>query len=864
MKTERPIDHVRTSAGRGFWKKGRLALIAAGLMLSGSTAFMSCTEYDLDERTPEGWGQSIYSWLSSQGNFTNTVRLIDDLNYHDEMAKTGSMTLFAADDAAFERFYANNSWGVKSYDDLTMSQRKLLLYGSMLPNSMQLSALSNVMGNPPREGECLRRFAFSSPFDSVAVLGRDQMPDNPFWKAYRESGDSIVCLTDNTETTLLLFVEKLLQNQRITNSDYDFLFNRKSERQPGDASINGVQVSNPNIRCSNGFIHQLADVITPLPNMAEVIRSKKNLCSQYNTLLERFCAPYPEENPKSSGSLTMQYNYLYEKNVDTVYQKRFFAEKSQNGKKVETAPYSGTIEAWLKFDPEWNSYYSGDADVSGNGHIQRNMAVMLVPSNKAMQEYWENGTGRILREQYGSWDNVPNNVIAKLINNNMLSSFVGSVPSKFNSILNTENDPMGVKIEHIDSVFLACNGAIYVTNKVYSPNTFVSVLFPALTNEALKILNWGAERLQYDIYLNSLNARYSLFIPDNGAFLEYIDPCSYGKSVTQLFRFHYDPTKPDFADRVWADIWNYDVETGEILDSITKASGSQVENRLNDILENHIVIGDVEDGNEYYRTKGGTEIRVRNVAGGEGQMTVEGSYQINEGSPITVKRIYNQTSDGNGKSYVISSEPIMSTRQTVYNILDSHEEFSKFKELLLGSSLLEEKHNGKYATAGLNISVFNTYHYTIYVPTNESIEALQKEGKLSSWDIVANLQEAGNLDGAAKDSAQITDFLKYHIQDKALFIGAEDENDTFETALIDPTTDRFFRIDATLNKDGLSVKDNMGNTRHVVTTNKSLYNQMAREYQYQESDASKVKSINMIETTSSAVIHLIDQPLFYK
>jgi len=842
---------------RQFWKRGRHLLLAAGLVLASTGGLMSCSEYDLDERTPDGWGSSIYSWLAEQGNYTNTVRLIDDLNYVNVLAKTGSKTLFVADDAAYQRFYQNNSWGVHSYDQLSLSQKKLLLYGSMMDNSMQLNSLPSVEGNPPREGECIRRFASSSTWDSVTVLRPSQMPDNPYWKPYKEGGRTIVCLMDNTDKTLVQFIEKLLVNKRITNSDYDFLFNNTTQRKAGDASINGVQVLNPNIKCSNGFIHQMAEVITPLPNMAEVIKSKPN-ASDYNRLLERFCAPYPDLHPEQAGSLTSNYNSEYGTSVDTVFEKRFFAEKSQKGNKVTTAPYNKKINAWLKFDPEWNSYYAGLNDKGGNTALQSDMAVMMVPSNKAMDEYWNNGTGKILNDQYGSWENVPDDVVAELINNNMLSSFVISVPSKFQSILNKDNDPMGVTTQDIDSVYLACNGAIYLTNRVYSPNSFVSVLFPALTNEKMKILYWGAKQLQYDVYLNSLNARYSLFIPDNDAMLDYIDPCSYGKSRTQLFRFHYDPEKTDEADRVWASIWNYDVETGEVLDSVRKATSAQVLNRLKDILETHIVIGDVEDGHEYYRTKGGTEIRVANVKDGENGMTVEGSYQVNHSQPVAVSRIYDQTKGGNGKSYILSSEPLMSTRLTVYDILDSHDEYSEFKSLLLGSGLLETIHNKNYATAGQNISSFNTYHYTIYVPTNESIRQLQQQGKLSTWEQVAQDEENGDLSALTRDSLTIMNFLKYHIQDKALFVGSQEESDDFETALIDPVTERFYRIGAELTSGGLTLKDNAGNTRKVLTGNRSLYNQMAREYQYQQKDASNAENI---ETSSSAVIHLIDGPL---
>ena len=850
MKTERQI-----------WKRSRHWLLATGLLFSSGSILTSCSDYDLDDRTPEGWGASIYSWLDEQGNYTNTVRLINELGYREVLAKTGSKTLFVADDEAYQRFYQNNTWGVHSYEQLSESQKKLLLRGSMIDNSMQLHNLSSVEGNPPREGEAMRRLASSSPFDSVTVMKPVDMPDNPYWKWYRDNGKTIVCMTDNSTTTLLQFIEKQLVNKKITNADYDFLYNGKTQRKPGDASINGVQVAEANIKCSNGFIHRMAEVVAPLPNMAELIRQKP-VASQFNKLLERFCAPYPCDEATRT-----QYNYLYGADVDTVFQKRFFSEKSQGGIAVNMTPRRGTVPGKLKFDPEWNAYYAGLNDQGGNIALQRDMAVMMVPSNQALDEYWTSGAGKALRDNYGTWESVPDNVIEELINNNMLSSFVSSVPSKFDGILNDANDPMGVVPEAIDSVWLGCNGAVYLTNHVYSPTRYVSVLAPALFNETMSIINWAVDKstLQYDVYLNSLNAYYSFFIPSNKGLLEYIDPCSYGKSMTQLFRFHYDDSKVNWNDKVWASIWNYDVLTGEVGDSIGLADNYQIRNRLKDILETHIVIGNVEDGHEYYRTKGGTEIRVKNANLGAGGMTVEGSYQVNEGEPLHVNYIYDQTDGGNGKCYILDNQPILGTRITVDSILGQHPEFARFRELMqTGDSILEQVHNERNATAGTNVRSFNTYHYTVYVPTNESIEALQKQGKLPTVDQVANLEDANDTEGALQLKRKIADFVKYHIQDNALFIGAERDTADFETAVIDPKTKRFYRLTATLSDTGIDLEDQACKkdpTRqhpHVVTTDPRLFNLMAREFQY---NSKLARDAANIETSSSAVIHLIDKPL---
>ena len=853
MKTERLLNPEGLHAKR-FWMRGRhWKMWVVAMALAGGGLASSCSQYDLDERTPDGWGESIYSWLDDQGNYTTTVQMINDLGYREVLSKTGSKTLFVADDAAYERFFRNNAWGVSSYGQLSTSQKKLLLFGSMMDNSMQISSLPSVEGNPPREGEAMRRYASSSPFDSVAVLSAGQMPDNPYWRRYRESGKSMVCMLDNSTVPLVQFIEKQLVNKRITNDDYDFIYNMTTHRQPGDASINGVQVDEPNIKCSNGFIHKMADVVTPLPNMAELLRRKPNV-SLFNGLLERYCAPYPLDE-----ATTTQYNYLYNTQVDTVFQKRFFSLKSQDGDAVDHTPDNAAVNGQLKFDPEWNAYYAGLNDQGGNIVMQRDMAVMMVPSNEALEKYWNEGAGKVLRDYYGSWDNVPDDVVAKLINNNMLSSFISSVPSKFQNILNDANDPMGVEQAAIDSVWLGCNGAIYLTNTVYSPTAYVSVSFPALINETMRIMYWGIEDLQYNVYLNSLNSYYSFFIPTNESLLQYVDPCSYGKGQTQLMRFHYDASKVNKQERVWASIWNYNPETGEIGDSIDKVTDYYViRNRLKDILDTHIVIGNVEDGHTFYRTKGGTEIRVRNAQAGAGGMTVEGSYQMNEGQPINVSYIYDQTDGGNGKSYILRSEPILGTRQTVRDVLASHEEFSKFLELMDGSGLFEMIHNKRNATAGQNISTFNTYHYTVYVPSNESIEALQRAGKLSSWEIVDRFEEEGNLTAKSRDSLQIMNFLKYHIQDNALYIGAEGESGDFETAVVDPKTERFYRVNAVLGADGITLRDHAGNTRRVVTSDERLYNLVAREFQYNTTDAMQA---TQIETSSSAVIHLINEPL---
>lgn len=871
MLFNNPFTHCRRSLSSSAFRRGRTLAVAVALAVAG--VFSSCTDkYDLDEKTPSNWGASIYDCLKDRGNFQNMVRIIDDLGYAQVLGQTGSKTLFCANDDAFNAFYQSNAWGVGSYEQLSPAQKKLILFGSMINNSYQLNYLANTEGNV--EGNCMRRASAIGSYDTIPLMRPSEMPETKYWQRYRDR-EYLVCMQDMSNVPIVHFIEKYLANHKMTNEDYDFLNNHNTSRQAGEATFNGCNVIEEDVRCSNGFINVVDKVLTPLPNMAELIARQPD-ATIFSHMLDRFAAPY------YIGDQEMEAYNAIDANVrtDSVFEKKYFSEKSRGGEVTQT-PDQQSIPGKLSYDPGWNSLITTGANsaLSAETALQQDMAMMTVPTDAALTEYFNNGPGIVLKERYGSWDNVPEDVIQELINNNMHQSLVNSVPSKFGTMLNDANDPLGIEEKDIERVELGCNGALYMTNRVFSPTTYVSVMYPCIVNENLKILRWGVENQNYSTYLNSLNSRYSFFVPSNGAMLTYIDPVAYGQTQTLLLEFHYDDTKANENDKVYADVYPYDILTHQKLsdEPKTRYGSWQCGNRLKNILYDHIVIGDVEDGAEYYRTMGGAEIRVKNTAAGDAGMTVEGSYQINEGEAIPVSRVYDQTLTGNGKTYILDSEPILGTQKTVVDILDEHEEFAEFRALLDASGVPVSQITKKACGTDHNIGLFSFYHYTVYVPTNESIIAYQNAGKLPTVqqledDELAVEEDPDNLEARARktaDSARIVNFVKYHIQDNAHFIGdntqvtedpANQTDNFYETFTIDPKTEKFYRVKL-YQKDGsgMKIKDNAGQVRRVITT-PGLYNLMAREYVLD--NESREKSTN-IETSASAVVHLIDGVLEY-
>lgn len=835
--------------------KPQKSLILAGCSLLLACGITSCSKYDLDETDPEGWGASIYSYLNEQGNYTNTVRMIDDLGLAEVLAKTGSKTIFAADDEAFERFYSSNEWGVRRYEDLSESQKCLLLKGSVINNSYQINDLSSVEG--PIEGQCMRRITSQDPGDTLALVNVADLPNmeekdwanNSTWKKLRDENlEKIYLLKDATLPPMMHFIEGYLTNNKITNNDYNFLFNNTTSRVSGDASVNGDNIIEHNIKCSNGFIHKVKEVMMPLKSIADIVDSKAQI-SMWNELVLRFAVP----RRITSENVIHAYQNRPDRDFSKyrLYERRFFSKKSQGGRILNTDDDNNVTAGLLKFDPGWNTYYTGIVTSSDEVAMQKNMGVMMVPSNEALNNYFTNQEGKVLLEEYGTLDKVPNDVIVELINNNMLSSFTESVPSKFDGILNDANDPMGVDVSAIDSVWLGCNGAVYLTNRVYSPTSFVSVLYPAVVKNNLKVMRWAVEQNQYNVYLNSLNSRYSFFIPSNGALQCYMDPTSYGKVSRSLCRFYYDEERK--AVRAWLRECDANGNVVEGTDSFEITDNRLIVKRLQDILDNHIVIGDVENGNEYYRTKGGQEIRVRNASLGASGMTVEGSRQINEGTPINVSHVYDQTKAGNGKVYILE-EPIMTTEKNVMDLLAEVPEMSLFKDLLEGSGLMESSRDGHPCVKQTNIKLFNAYHYTIYAPTNTSLAGFP------TWD---DVEAEVNPTKRAADSTKIMNMLLLHIQDGSLFVGSGNQaEDGYETSLVDPATEKFVRIYAEISDNNLFVRKTQSSAsiKRKVLTTAGKYNLMAREYIVNDKNT-PIDEDDELYTTSTAVVHLIDGPI---
>ena len=886
-----------------------MAIVACGLLMSAWT-LQSCKDDDLLLTGQPSWlGNSIYERLDEDGQYKTLLRLVDELGQHEVLSHTGSKTLFAANDSAFQAWFKNNLWGVSSYEQLSLAQKKLLLNNSMVNNAYLIELLSNVSANPPQEGLCMRRETATSIYDSVEIVKPDRMPNTSSWAKYKDNGKSIRVLKDATTPPMIHLLPAYMQQYAFTTEDLEMVTNHQANSIK-EAWVNGKQVVKRDITCKNGYIHKVSGVIESSPNMAEIIRTHP-VMSMWSGLLDRFSAPYYND------AATKEFNRLYN-SEDSVYVLRYFSTRSEGGKANTEDPNKESVDALLKFDPGWNQYmYSNTMGYD----LHYDCGVMLVPTDQALKDWWEN-EGRDLQDNYKEWDSVPNPTIAKLINVNMLEKFTQSIPSTFNMVLNDAMDPLGIKVEDIDSCFMGCNGLVYLTNKVFTPAEFSSVAYPALAHEkTMNVIYWtlsGGELTttmdntvtntnnypNYLPYLLSMDSYYSLLLPTNDAMLWYVDPVYYGQvdketgiDAPTVLSFYYDKRK-GLDQRVQA--YRYkalideegNITLGERIQ--TSVADNIIQDRLKRMFNDMIIVGDIEDGHKYYKTKAGSLIHVDKTA--DGRLAVAGGWQLEKQNhllPINNDEIFPKK---NGKSYQLNDQIPMSAQNSVYLTLKNHEEFSEFYDLMAdGSAGLMESSTGTKTTyaAGMgsqenrNLILMDNYNYTIYVPTNESIRKLIDDGKLPTWEDYTNLDFETWGTVAQRDSAKavikniIVNFLRYHVQDRSIAVDMapdtynDDENGNrvpvykadYESMTRNTKTGRFFPIGVDFSNSQMVITDVMAKANptdqslvHHVVKDNGLYNIICREY-WIANDKNKTSAT--IYSASDAVVHQIDGALMY-
>lgn len=736
---------------------GRAVLFVLCALFVGGT-FQSCEDtfddysYD-DGGEPEWLGESVYDFLRNNNSghtYNYYASIIDAMgeNVKEEFSKTGSKTLFVADDAAFERFFENNSWGVSSFEELTLTQKKVILNASMLDDAMLLDMLSASSADVADEGTCMRRATAYKAVDSIPIVTAAETPEyNKYWDALRgkERDATMRLAMDGTDPMMVHFLPDFLKNKGITEEDISFLlrkdgvqvktykkgevyiYDKKVVRS--DVPADGFSDDTMTITCKNGYLYRLDDVLIPPSNMAEEIRRRADT-QIFSHILDRYCLP--EYDPELSAT------YLsVTGKQDSIFRLRYYTKSGGGGILIDNEILKekdrpASEDDVLLFDPGWNAYYNGAITA------QADMAAMLVPTDEAMYTYFTQGPGTLIFQEYNNpkdetyipvsdyetlklaLNKVPDNLIAKLINNLMQKSFTAAVPSRFDKITDDGNDEItGIK-EAVEECVIANNGVIYILNTVFGPSSYSTVAAPADMLDNMVIVRNIISQLGYNSFLLAKQATYSLFLPDDGSFI-YYDPVSiYANELNptkkpKAYQFFYDENHPDKNDKpyLYAKMYDFDPVTYEVdpesMEYTPKAqvvdfttsnmhffngtgAGTSLAtflyNRMSDLIDYIIVCDDVTTGKKYYKAKNGGALVVDMT--NPDKPIFQGGEQVENGHHVTTKAIYADQLNGASYNTVQLEEPTISQ---LYSGLPTPSTKSLYKQVRAQAGDVDESNN---------------------------------------------------------------------------------------------------------------------------------------------------------------------------
>ena len=922
-------------------------------------------EYFFDDTEPTFVGSSIYDYLDGAGNFTYFLRVINDLGYKDVLQRTGSKTLFVADDNAFMSG-VKKEWGITEYEQLTAAQKRLILYGAMLDNAYLLEMLSKMQSTgvnaEPIPGQCLRRVTSAAVTDSIGLFSPEDLPrNNEEWTTF----SSIRLALDASSTMMTHFIKDHLYMKNINEHDLQVLVGNPSARL-SDIYVYDKKVirESSDVTCKNGYVHQLDGLLIPPANMAEVLRTNGSMIELENRsdfrvddlesttqifsrLLDRFAVPVPiDENSK----VAQNYKRIYGIS-DKLFQKKYyttsFTSYENELNQLRNAAEGGT----LLFDPGWNAYTAGSTDK------EQDMAAIFAPSDRAFIEYFVELSGSSLLNRYAkdvlnkfnvigvndglleAIDSIPINIIQPLVKNHMQFSFNSTVPSKFEYIVDDARDPMNVYEKDVMKVMLANNGVVYVMDTVYSPALYNSVIAPVRLTDTLAIFNKAIAHkdLQYDRYLLSMGNKFGLIVTSDSGIVyydpyterktierkdadslrgfEFVGSMSEGNLVLKVKKIPYARNSYNAASNAYDQLVHKTIKPTTIADD--KVDG-EFQRIFKEILEYNIVIGDLNsvkdcNGNkQYYMSKGYGTVKV--MRGADGKVShIAGGRELQNNTMLEVVSTHGMT---NGQTFQVDGSIVQPPTQTVHDVL-GRAEFEQFRELcspkeqvlkyFLANEKGEtkdkdlEKYNTFYDQVDQHrlIRFFDTYHYTVYVPSDSAMNVAYAQG-LPTWSSLAKEiedfeKENPNLDLNKKEDSDklalfkesikagadlITKFVRYHFQDNSVYVDnvphvlevegqAPEYKVSYETSAFNEDRKKFCPVVVQTDElnNTIAVRGDFGEDtnaplemcknvcRVIKQQENKLYNVMAREIEY--------KSDGSINTSSYAVIHQIDNFLVY-
>ena len=457
-----------------------------------SFLFSGCAKLEDQDKyqNPDWLKGKLFTQISANENLSVFASLLEYTGYDTVLDLTGSFTVFAPDNQAFETWLSAHPEFGGDISNLPLKEAEAMVQYHILQNRWSRKQLQSldIQGWINRD-----------------VPGRDkpygykrqtifQNPDQKYW--INQTAGNIITIVDSTRSNdyrtvysasrkyMPLFFTEYFEINDLNTSDYDFYFNRSFD---GNAIfIANAKSMQDEIPAENGFIYIVDQVINPPLNAEEYME-------------------IDHSGTSSSDFLEMIYglgpNFRYNE-IATLDQPEALA--------------GGTFDSLFNL-----SYpllpFNVHEERTGSNTNDPNLTVryqngLLVPTNQALDQLIDDViTGD---PHWPVWSDVPNEVRRIIVKAHMSESPIYRTNIQ-EGFLNGSDDKITLDESEIRETYYGSNASILLLDAAIVPRAFTSITGPVYLRPGFETMLYAIEYSQILPGLKRAEENYAFFVPSD-------------------------------------------------------------------------------------------------------------------------------------------------------------------------------------------------------------------------------------------------------------------------------------------------------------------------------------------------------------
>jgi uncharacterized surface protein with fasciclin (FAS1) repeats len=741
--------------------------------------FASCRKEAFKEEydRPENLQPPIYQVLETAGNFKTLLAVIDKSGYKNTLSAAGYWTLFAPNDAAFQKYFTDNNTSLSAMSAATA--RNIVTY-SLVFNAFQSNRLPDYQSSRGWvvNNAFKRRTAYYDDFytavkpaalaseqgDSVVVLSANRNAVAPPFVSY--------VYGDNNNKYVPYFLTSYMSARNLGASDYNYFFPNSAYT---GSNVANATIVKKDILAENGVIHEIDQVILPLPNIEQQLAAS-NQYSEFKRLFDDLMVTYLQNNDAAA-----RYNTI-----------------TRKSNKVFIKQYSGLL-AFALGNENYNKLEDNDGQTDGYTLFAPNNTALNKYLNEVILEFYKPNPNVTLSnaEAAALMARIPRNIVADFLNAHL---FINNIwPSKFASSSNFlgEIAKFNSGTNVVDKKFCS-NGIFYGTNVVQPANVFSTVYSRGYLDPEYSIMN-TAINISLKNVLTNPGAKFNIFMLSN----------------TTLRALGYD----------------YNGATAQFSYTLngTAATATVARDQLLRLINLHIIpIPDNDlpsyNGQGVVESNQGEYVRFNNnvaFAGGN----LETTPPVNAVIDPSKTRTYT-----NGKVFFLSSGTLLYPTGTIAGQIGKIPAYNDFYQYLINST---QYNLGTLEIVGLQIGA----NYTFFIPTQAAIQQAVKDGILPGN--LTTGQPTYNP-SSNDDKAKVARFIQSHILNGISIApdGKKSPNGSALPTLLKNSIGDDVNLNIYNSPGAIRIVDSKGRQGNIIPANSSnlgtraLFHQVDNYFQY--------------------------------